>query len=66
MLKIIQISLLLAIFCQFSACGVKGKLKTPAQIEKEEAKKAAKSEKDQQENMGQENQAPDQQNQEQK
>jgi len=42
MLKIINISLLIAISCSISACGVKGKLKTPDQIEQDAAKKAAK------------------------
>lgn len=49
MLKIINISLLIALSCSISACGVKGSLKTPAQIEKDAAKKSAKEAKKQQE-----------------
>lgn len=43
--------MLIALSCSISACGVKGNLKTPAQIEKDEAKKAAKEAKKQQENQ---------------
>lgn len=43
MLKIINISLLIAISLSITACGVKGKLKTPDQIEKQAAKEAKKA-----------------------
>lgn len=40
---IFRMVLLVALAGSISACGVKGNLKTPAQIEKEEAKKAKKA-----------------------
>lgn len=44
MRSIFHIVLLLLVATSISACGVKGKLKTPDQIEKEAAKKAKKEE----------------------
>ena len=41
MTNIFRIIFLLALISPVAACGVKGKVKSPAQIEKEEAKKAA-------------------------
>ncbi len=43
--NIFRIVLLVMLAISVSACGIKGKLKTPEQIEKIEAKKAAEAEK---------------------
>ncbi len=45
MASIFRIVLLVILSISVSACGIKGKLKTPEQIEKIEAKKAAEVEK---------------------
>ena len=45
MASIFRIVLLVILSISVSACGIKGKLKTPEQIEKIEAKKAAEAEK---------------------
>ncbi len=42
-MRILHIVLLGVIACNLAACGTKGRLKSPAQIEAEEAKKARKS-----------------------
>ena len=48
-MKFIHIILLLTFASSLTACGNKGRLKTPDQIEKDNAKKAAKEAKEKQE-----------------
>lgn len=54
MFNIFRIVLLIMLGCVVSSCGVKGKLKTPVQIEQAEAKKA-REEKKMQEDKAKEN-----------
>jgi predicted small lipoprotein YifL len=55
MANILRVIFLLALALPVSACGLKGKLKTPDQIQKMEAKKAQEEEKAKGEEAGQEN-----------
>ncbi len=45
MRSVLQALLAVTLLCGVTACGTKGKLKTPSQIEADEAKKARKAQK---------------------
>jgi len=53
MANILRVIFLFALVLPISACGLKGKLKTPDQIQKMEAKKAQEEEKAKDEEVGQ-------------